>query len=456
VEKPSDHEDKDDEIPAYDPENYGNWIIQYGPRFLQRWEQQPFSQRLDVYLQRAWAQRLPNRHLHRAAEIALGYMVRDEDIPIVQKYIDQHGAQEKALNLYWNSGLFDQAKALFKYLPADIRNRVRAELDLCRGFSKLGIWGRCEAMLDLFRLVDRECKGIRAYPNQLPNLLIVGQTGTGKEKLASAIHTLTGRGEYRPINCADFTSNPDLMRSELYGHVKGAFTGATQDKKGLLEVCRDNGTLLFDEINSLAPGLQGDLLRLLQERKFRRVGGTEEFPVDTLLIAATNQDLSKLVEEEKFREDLFSRLSEVTIQIPSLKDRFGDIPLLVNQTLLGYGPTRVDDGRDELAAFLGGQFYSGDPPGHAGGNIRWLEQEVGRWVRLNVPVVSSAQSPQWQAINRAIEEAMKDGMTLPLSRRKVARRMRWKDRQGVSPSLLSDPNWKPVVEKFVQEGTIRG
>jgi DNA-binding NtrC family response regulator len=172
------------------------------------------------------------------------------------------------------------------------------------------------------------------------SVLIVGESGTGKELVAREIHRLSGRRSEPlvALNCAAVAET--LAESELFGHEKGAFTGAASRKIGLVELA-DRGTLFLDEIGDLALTLQAKLLRVLESKHFRRVGGVKEFPTDFRLVSATNRPLRELVEQEAFRGDLFYRINAVVLELPPLRDRAGDVPLLVAQFLAEFRPTEA-------------------------------------------------------------------------------------------------------------------
>jgi DNA-binding NtrC family response regulator len=203
------------------------------------------------------------------------------------------------------------------------------------------------------------------------NVVIQGETGTGKELVARTIHELSPRAEKRFVafNCGAFTE--ELITSELFGHERGAFTGANRIKKGLLEMA-ERSTVFFDEIGELPLSMQVKLLRVLQERTLLRVGGTEEIPIDIRVLAATNKDLRKEAEEGAFRTDLFYRLDVLTINVPSLSDRREDIPLLANHFLSKHSrPERV---APRLSLEAAQRLMSYEYPG----NIRELENIVQR------------------------------------------------------------------------------
>jgi two-component system, NtrC family, response regulator len=163
-------------------------------------------------------------------------------------------------------------------------------------------------------------------------VLLLGESGTGKEMVALAIHRRSSRkeGPFIAINCNAIPEN--LLESELFGHEKGAFTGAHTQRKGLMESAA-GGTLFLDEIGELPPPIQVKLLRFLQEQRFQRVGGRQEIQIDTRIVAATNVDLKKAVRKERFREDLYFRLAVVVIKLPPLRDRAGDVELLAREFL---------------------------------------------------------------------------------------------------------------------------
>src|SRR5690349_17296580 len=176
-------------------------------------------------------------------------------------------------------------------------------------------------------------------------VLICGESGTGKELVARAIHRLSTRAEGTlvDINCAAISDN--LLESELFGHEKGAFTGALSRKAGLFELAA-GGTLFMDEIGELDPKLQGKLLRALETRSFFRVGGTQKVEVDVRIVAATNKDLEKAVADSGFRSDLYYRINTISITLPPLRDRVVDIPMLTEHFLRRYGganPPRLSE-----------------------------------------------------------------------------------------------------------------
>ncbi|MBU0999682.1 sigma-54 dependent transcriptional regulator [Patescibacteria group bacterium] len=191
-----------------------------------------------------------------------------------------------------------------------------------------GIIGKSAKMITLFSHIEK----VAATSS---NILLLGESGVGKELVARAIHNRSDRREkqFVAINCATLPEN--LVESELFGHEKGAFTGADSSKPGLFEVA-DGGTLLLDEIGELPLPLQPKLLRVLQEKELKRVGGIKDIKVDVRLIVATNVDLEEAVEEKIFRQDLYYRLAVISIEIPPLRERMEDIPIIVEHLIKRY------------------------------------------------------------------------------------------------------------------------
>jgi len=259
-------------------------------------------------------------------------------------------------------------KALEKKLLARENRRLRSELR--HQLRSRDLVGTSRAMQRVYEMVAQVAE-------TRSNVLIAGESGTGKELVARAIHARSERRE-RPfvaINCGAIPEN--LLESELFGHVKGAFTGAVQGKEGLFEAA-DGGTLLLDEVGELPAALQVKLLRVLQERTIRRVGGTGDRQVDVRIVAATNRRLEQEVAAGRFREDLYYRLNVIQITLPPLRERLEDLPLLVRHFVdkyaaeLGRPVERVAEGvMERLAAYA------------FPGNVRELENVIERAVALS-------------------------------------------------------------------------
>lgn len=228
-----------------------------------------------------------------------------------------------------------------------------------------GLVGQSEPMRNLF-------KAIGQVTASDVTVMITGESGTGKELVARCIyrHSHRHKGPFIAVNCAAIPEN--LIESELFGHEKGAFTGATQTRKGRFELC-DGGTIFLDEIGDMALSTQTKILRAIQEGEIQRVGGSETFKVNVRLIAATHRNLEQMVEQKEFREDLYYRLNVVRLQIPALRERKSDIPILVEfilQRLYKAGKTQVKKiSRDALQRLL---FYRWP------GNVRELENMIHR------------------------------------------------------------------------------
>jgi len=246
--------------------------------------------------------------------------------------------------------------------------QLRGELD--KKFGVENIIGQSPAMQQVFEIVQQ------VAPTRA-TVLITGETGTGKELVAHAIHNLSPRknGPFIAVHAAALS--PTLLESELFGHEKGAFTGAVERRTGRFELA-DDGTVFFDEVGEVDATLQVKLLRVLEERSFERVGGAKTLNVDVRLIAATNRDLKKLVSEGKFRDDLFYRLSVVTIALPPLRERRDDIALLVS-TFLRQSARENDKDVREITQEAVNVLMAYDWPG----NVRELRNTIEQMVVLS-------------------------------------------------------------------------
>jgi DNA-binding NtrC family response regulator len=238
-------------------------------------------------------------------EGAMDYIVKPFDVEEL-KIIVAQGLEKKRL---MEENLFLKKELKEKY---DFENMI----------------GKSKVMQEIYSLIEK-------VAGTDSTVLITGESGTGKEIAARAIHYSSTRRDraFVSINCGALPEN--LLESELFGHVKGSFTGAVSNKKGMFEVA-EKGTLFLDEVGEMSPWTQVKLLRALQDKRIRRVGGTEEIPVDVRIIAASNQDLKKRINEGQFREDLFYRLNVISFEMPPLRKRKEDIPLLVTHFLEKY------------------------------------------------------------------------------------------------------------------------
>jgi two-component system, NtrC family, response regulator PilR len=256
---------------------------------------------------------------------------------------------------------------------------LKRTLGLSHQFSN--IIGRSEAILDVFKMIETV-----ARTNS--TILVTGESGTGKGLVAQAVHFNSLRRE-RPFVALNCGALPEtLLESELFGHMRGSFTGAEANKKGLIEVA-EHGTVFLDEISEMSALMQVKLLRVLQERKFRRVGGIEEVQADIRVIAATNRDLAKLVAEGRFREDLFYRINVIPINLPPLRSRREDIPLLAQHFLDKY-----NEQMGKSVASISNQAMELMMRYDWPGNIRELENTIERAVALEAtPAVLSDSLP---------------------------------------------------------------
>ena len=299
----------------------------------------------------------------------------DSSLPVIM--ITAFASPENAV-IAMKSGAFDYITKPFKVdeiikiiksaisssgSPAD-SDEIKADTELFEG-----IIGNSPEMLKIYNLITR----IAPTP---ASVLIYGDSGTGKELVAQAIHNQSKVHEkpFVPITCSAIPES--LLESELFGHVKGAFTGAITNKIGLFELA-DGGSVFLDEIGELTPLIQTKLLRVLQERELKRVGGTDIIKVNVRIIAATNKDLEEEIIANRFREDLFYRLAVVPLRVPPLRERKGDVPLLVNHFLKKYSE-RMGKNVQEISSYSLKVLMEYDYPG----NVRELENIIERGVAL--------------------------------------------------------------------------
>ncbi len=306
--------------------------------------------------------------------------LREHDSETLVILITAHGSTESAVEAM-KLGAYDYltkpcsvdeirvvvGKALEKLNLSTENTRLRREIEEHTPVPSL--LGKSPKMEEVLRLVRR------IAPTKT-NILITGESGTGKELVARAIHALSDRGtkSFVAVNCGAIPEN--LLESELFGHVKGSFTGAVANKMGLFEVA-DHGTLFLDEIGELPLHLQVKVLRAIQDRTFKRVGGTQDIQVDVRILCATNRVLEDEVREGRFREDLFYRLNVIEVHLPALRDRRDDIPELVRFFVRKYSQELgkdVSEVAPEVLATLERYHYPG--------NVRELENVVERAVTL--------------------------------------------------------------------------
>ncbi len=282
-----------------------------------------------------------------------------------------------------------------------VAQNLRFQRELKDRYRFENLVGASLPMVDVYRLVARAA-------TTSASVLVQGETGTGKELIARAIHYGSARasGPFVPIDC---TALPEgIVESELFGHQKGAFTGASTTKQGLFEV-GSGGTVFLDEIGDLPLGVQSRLLRVLQEREVRRVGGNERIAVDVRVIAASNRDLGAMVKTGEFREDLYYRLSVIVIAVPPLRDRRDDVPWLVHHFIRRIAS---ETGRAEVAVSQEAMdaLTAYDWPG----NVRQLENAVMRAVSLSSSPILTASDFSLPSAERSPAGARlpSDGMTL--------------------------------------------
>jgi DNA-binding NtrC family response regulator len=281
----------------------------------------------------------------------------------------QFGATNFIQKPWDNEKLLADVRAAVARVKAEEEN-IQLKRALKQRYNFENIVGKSEAMLKIFDLVAQ------VAPSR-STVLLEGESGTGKELIAKALHLHSPRRErsFVPVNTGSMP--PDLLESTLFGHVKGAFTSAIASKKGLFEIA-DHGTLFLDEIGTMGLDMQSKILRVLQDRKFMHLGGVQEIQVDVRIIAATNVDLGQMVREGRFREDLFYRLNVIAIELPALRQRREDIPLLVEHFLKKYSEeNELPKRRITTEALRPLVSYSWP------GNVRELENVIERAVVLS-------------------------------------------------------------------------
>src|SRR6202048_3215279 len=350
-------------------EGYGVTSADTGESGLARLEEHPFDLLLlDVSL--------PDRN---GLELLKEIRRRDANLPVVlitaYGSIDMPRAAFKSGAMSYITKPWSNDELLAQVAQAVESRRLREEnVQLKRAlkqrFNFPNIVGKSEKMLTLFDLVTQ------VGPSR-STILISGESGTGKELIAKAIHSASTRADkaFVPVNTGSIPV--DLLESQLFGHVKGAFTSAVASKKGLFEVA-DQGTIFFDEISTIGPETQAKLLRVIQEREFMRLGGTETIKVDVRIIAACYVELLSLGGEGRFREDLFHRLNVIHLQLPPLRDRREDVPLLLAHFLDRYCLENAKPLRQFTQAALKLLVDY-----HWPGNVRELENVVERAVVLS-------------------------------------------------------------------------
>lgn len=356
-------------------ENYSVECAATGEEGLNRIAERPFDL---VLLDFA----LPDKN---GLEVLRDIRERDRDLSVIM--ITAYGTVENAV-LAIQAGAtnfiqkpWDNEKLLADIQAAVARRRAEEEnIQLKRALKQRynfeNIIGKSEAMLRIFDLVAQ------VAPSR-STILLQGESGTGKELIAKALHMNSSRKDapFVPVNTGSMPA--DLLESTLFGHVKGAFTSAIASKKGLFEIA-DKGTLFLDEIGTMTMETQAKILRVLQDRKFMHLGGVQELHVDVRIIAATNVDLRQMVKEGKFREDLFYRLNVITIDLPPLRHRREDIPLLVTYFLRKFAEENERDAREISPEALRYLLDYNWP-----GNVRELENVMERAVVLSSgPVIT--------------------------------------------------------------------
>jgi len=320
------------------------------------------------------------------------------------------------------------------------KENVRLRDELKRKFSFANILGKSKVMENVFDL-------IKAAAPTRSTILVQGESGTGKELAARAIHQNSNRSGFPFIVVNSGSLPPDLLESHLFGHVKGAFTGAVSEKQGLFEAA-DKGTIFFDEISSICLETQAKLLRVMQDREFMRLGGTKTIKVDVRIIAATNSDLEELIRQKAFRKDLYYRLNVIKIELPPLRERKEDIPLLVKHFLDLYtkeNGKEIDGVSEDVLEILERNAWPG--------NVRELENLIERTVvfakskiitRENLPEIFLSPQKKGAGVSAAEDEAknLRD-QTLAFQKRLIETTLR--KAKGVQKNAAQMLDVKPTT-----------
>jgi two-component system response regulator PilR (NtrC family) len=320
------------------------------------------------------------------------------------------------------------------------KENVRLRDELKRKFSFANILGKSKVMENVFDL-------IKAAAPTRSTILVQGESGTGKELAARAIHQNSNRSGFPFIVVNSGSLPPDLLESHLFGHVKGAFTGAVSEKQGLFEAA-DKGTIFFDEISSICLETQAKLLRVMQDREFMRLGGTKTIKVDVRIIAATNSDLEELIRQKAFRKDLYYRLNVIKIELPPLRERKEDIPLLVKHFLDLYtkeNGKEIDGVSEDVLEILERNAWPG--------NVRELENLIERAVvfakskiitRENLPEIFLSPQKKGAGVSAAEDEAknLRD-QTLAFQKRLIETTLR--KAKGVQKNAAQMLDVKPTT-----------
>lgn len=328
--------------------------------------------------------------------------VSPDTLVIIITAVDDPDTAIKALN----AGAFYYVRKSGAALPEDVRSAVKLAME--RQSLRLqnaalmrdaAVRNSLENIIGESAPMKKLKETIRTIAATTSTVLVFGESGTGKELVARAVHTCSPRATeaFVSINCGAFPET--LLESELFGYVKGAFTGATQNKRGLFEMS-NGGTIFLDEISEMSLQMQVKLLRVLQERTIRPVGGVQEIPVDVRVIAATNKDLDHMVAEGNFREDLFYRLSVIPVSVPPLRERGDDIVVLAHHFLKKYANAmgkRIREIAPESLETLKGYDWPG--------NVRVLENAIERAVAMESGEVLRVELPGDRPKARAMAAA---------------------------------------------------